>query len=140
MANINPQLLCLTSSLLVISFLFFLYFSDKNIYEIILAGLLIITIIISQLFWNNPVKYSTIHKIDGIVAKMSLVLFIGYIAIYKKMDTIFFYLSLIMINWTIFYFLLSDFYSRKQWCCNNHILYHGMSHIFCVVASIFAFV
>jgi len=135
----KPQILRITNSLLLLSFLFFLQFSEKNICEIILAGCLVITIIVSQLFWKNPIKHSTIHRIDGIVAKISLVLFIGYVTFYKKIDSMLFYLFLIIMVWMIYFFLLSDFNSRKEWCCNNHILYHGMSHIFCFAGSLFAF-
>jgi len=136
----KPQILRLTNSLLLLSFLFFLQFSEKNIYEIILAGCLVITIIVSQLFWNNPIKHSTIHRIDGIVAKISLGLFFGYITLYKKIDTMLFYLFLIIMVWVVYFFFLSDYHSRKQWCCNHHIIYHGMSHIFCFTGSLFAFV
>ena len=135
----KPQILRLTNSLLALSFLFFLQVSEKNIWEIILGIFLIITIIVSQLFWANPVRYSTIHKIDGIVAKIVLVLFIGYVTFYKKIDSSLFYAFLLLIVWMIFFFLLSDFNSRKEWCCNKHILYHGMSHIFCFASSLFAF-
>jgi hypothetical protein len=143
MSNKNimkPQILRLTNSLLLLSFLFFLQFSEKNIYEIILAGCLVITIIVSQLFWANPIKHSTIHRIDGIVAKISLILFIVYVTFYKKIDAMLFYLFLIIMVWMVYFFLLSDFNSRKEWCCNNHILYHGMSHLFCFAGSLFAFV
>lgn len=136
---INLQLLRLTNSLLALSFLFFYQVSNKNIYEIILAGCLIVTIILSQLFWANPIRFSIIHKMDGIVAKLALSLFIGYVVFVKKMDIILFYLFLILIVWMIFFFLLSDFNSRKEWCCNNHILYHAISHIFCFAGSLFAF-
>lgn len=135
----KPQLLCITNSLLALSFLFFLQVSEKNIWEMILGGYLIITIVISQLFWANPIKFSIIHRIDGIVAKIALVLFIGYVSFLKKIDIILFYLFLIIMIWMIFFFLLSDINSRKEWCCNKHILYHGMSHIFCFAGSLFAF-
>jgi len=138
--NISPQILRITNSLLVISFLFFLQFSEKNIWEIMLGGYLVITIIVSQIFWTNPVRYSTIHRIDGIVAKISLFIFIVYVTVYKKIDAALFYLFLIIMVWMVYFFFLSDTNSRKQWCCNNHILYHGMSHIFCFVGSLFAFV
>lgn len=137
--NIPPQILRITNSLIIISCLFFLQFSDKNIWENILAGSLIVTIIASQLFWANPVRYSAIHRIDGIVAKITVLSFIGYITFYKKIDIILLYLFMILIVWTMYFFFLSNFYSQKQWCCNKHILYHGMSHILCFVCSLIAF-
>jgi hypothetical protein len=137
--NIPPQILRITNSLIIISFLFFLQFSDKNIGENILAGSLVITIIVSQLFWANPVRYSAIHRIDSVVAKISVSVFIVYTAFCKKIDPILLYLFLILVVWMMYFFLLSNFYSNKQWCCNKHILYHGMSHILCFVCSLIAF-
>jgi hypothetical protein len=137
--NIPPQILRITNSLIIISFLFFLQFSEKNMWEKILAGCSIIILISSQLFWANPVRYSTIHRIDGIVAKITVLSFIGYVTFYKKIDPILLYLFMILVVWMMYFFLLSNFYSNKEWCCNKHILYHGMSHIFCFICSLFAF-
>ena len=137
--NIPPQILRITNSLIIISFLFFLQFSDKNIGEKILAGCSIILVISSQLFWANPVRYSVIHRIDRIVAKITVLSFFGYITFCKKIDPILLYLFLILVVWMMYFFLLSNFYSNKEWCCNKHILYHGMSHIFCFICSLFAF-
>ena len=51
----NPYLLF--SSLFVLLPLSFFYFKmNKNNYEYILANLLIINIILSLLFWYNPIK------------------------------------------------------------------------------------
>lgn len=67
---IQPQLLRITNGLLVLSYIFFLQFSDKPAMEYILSICLLITICVSQIFWNNPVRYSIIHKIDGVIAKL----------------------------------------------------------------------
>jgi hypothetical protein len=136
---LSPQVLRITNSLIIVSLLFFLQFSEKNRWENILAVCLVTTLIVSQIFWNNPVRYSIIHRIDGIVAKISVSLFIGYTTFYKKIDPILLYLFLILITWMMYFFLLSNFHSQKEWCCNSHILYHGIAHIFCFACSLFAF-
>ena len=51
--------------------------------EYLLVCFLIITIVFSQLFWNNPIKLSKIHKIDAIIAKIVILSFILYTIIYK---------------------------------------------------------
>jgi hypothetical protein len=66
--------LCYTNLLLIVSLFYFLFntqeVKEKPFLEYILASFLIITIIFSQLFWNNPIKQSKIHKIDAIIAKI----------------------------------------------------------------------
>ena len=63
-----------TNLLLIVSLFYFLFTTqevkEKPFLEYILASFLIITIIFSQLFWNNPIKQSKIHKIDAIIAKI----------------------------------------------------------------------
>ena len=62
----NHKYLCYTNLLLIVSFLYFLFniqeVKDKPLVEYLLASFLIITIIFSQLFWNNPIKQSKIQK------------------------------------------------------------------------------
>jgi phosphatidylserine synthase len=134
-----PQVLRITNGLLVLSYIFFLQFSDKPAMEYILSICLLITIGASQLFWNNPVRYSIIHKIDGVIAKVSILLFIGYVLCYKKMDISMTYTFLLIITWMIYFFILSNYYSSREWCCDKHIIYHGMSHILCFAGSLYAF-
>ena len=90
--------------------LFNLYFFSKNSnIEFILSLLLIITIIASQFFWNNPVKDSIIHKIDAIIAKIVILLFILYTIIYKFKFSYLFILLAILVS---FYF--SNYYSKQE--------------------------
>ena len=39
----------------------------------------------------------------------------------------------------IVFFILSNHYSTREWCCYKHIIYHGMSHILCFAGSLYAF-
>jgi hypothetical protein len=151
----NHKYLCYTSLLLIISLFYFVFTrhtegiyaragscqkskllqKTKTInFEYILALFLIPTIICSQLFWNNPIKKSKIHKIDAIVARISIFSFILYTILYKFK---FHYLFVLTAAFMSFYF--SNYYSNKEWCSNYHLFYHGLLHIFCFISTFYAF-
>ena len=138
--TIGPYHLQITSSVLLLSFLFFIYYSSKNILEITLAILLLCSFVFSQLFWKNPIQYSNIHKIDAFLAKIAIISFILYTLIYKKLDTILLVLYLCLIFLVLYSFYLSNKFSNKEWCCSSHLFYHGISHIVCGLASLCAFI
>jgi hypothetical protein len=134
--NTNHKYLCYTNLLLVISIFYFLYnrHKIKSIIEYILAFFLIIIIIFSQLFWNNPIKSSCIHKIDAIIAKIGIISFISYTIIKK------FKFSFIPILLAIFIAsYLSNYYSKQLWCSNKHLISHGSLHILCFIATFYTF-
>jgi hypothetical protein len=137
--NKNHRYLCYTNLLLIISLFYFIFNNKvgKHKYlwfEYILVFLLVITIIFSQIFWRNPVKQSKIHKIDAIIAKITIFSFIFYTILYKF---IFSYLFVLFIISICFYY--SNYYSNKKWCCNKHLFFHGLLHIFCFIATFYAF-
>ena len=104
------------------------------IVEYILVILLIITIIFSQMFWGNPIKNSRIHKLDAIVAKIVMISFAIYTIKYKfKISFIFILLAILILSY------FSNYYSNKEWCSNKHLLYHGLLHICCFLATIYTF-
>jgi len=134
----NHKYLCYTNILLILSILFFMYKTTKetqpNQVETVLATSLVGTIVFSQLFWNNPIKHSIIHKIDAIIAKIVITSFILYTLIYKYRFTYLLVLSAIAVS---FYF--SNHYSSQEWCSNKHLCCHASLHIFCFVATFYAF-
>lgn len=131
----NYNFLCFTNLLLLYSIFYFFYNNKKYIlFEYILVSLLPFTVLFSQLFWYNPVRNSLIHKIDAIIAKLVISSFILYTLIYKFN---FSYLIILTIIFTSFYY--SNNYSSKNWCCNNHLFYHGLLHIFCFISTFYAF-
>jgi hypothetical protein len=134
----NHKYLCYTILLLLISIFYFLYkiydLPELPILEMILACFLIITIVFSQLFWNNPIQHSMIHKIDAIIAKIVIFLFILYTLIYKFKFSFLLVLLFICIS-----FYYSNKYSNQEWCCNEHLCCHGMLHIFCFIATLYTF-
>ena len=72
-----------TNLLLVISLFYFLFKKEKPFTEYILAPMIVLIIITSQLFWDNPIKHSQIHITDAIIAKIVVVSFIFYTILYK---------------------------------------------------------
>jgi uncharacterized membrane protein YgaE (UPF0421/DUF939 family) len=131
--NIQPHYLQYTNLLLVISLLYGL-FNINSFFEYILVLFLILTILCSQLFWSHPVRHSTIHKIDAIVAKIVIFSFILYTLRYKFKIS---YLGVLLAIFGSFY--LSHHYSSQEWCSNQHLCCHGCMHIFCFIATFYAF-
>ena len=135
----NHKYLRYTNLLLLISFFYFLFITQKlnnnpSWLEYVLASFLIITIVFSQLFWSNPIKQSNIHKIDAIIAKIVIFSFILYTLLYKFKYS---YLLVLLAIALSFYF--SNHYSTKEWCSNKHLCCHGCLHIFCFLATFYAF-
>jgi Ca2+/Na+ antiporter len=138
--HIRPQYLQLTSSLLLVTFAFFLFNSKKNICEIVLASLLLLTFILSQLFWSNPIRYSKIHKLDAIIAKFTLISFILYVFLFKQLSFLHFNLFLLLLCFMFYFFYYSHCHSCKEWCSNFHLYYHGLAHICCCITALYAFI
>jgi hypothetical protein len=130
------QYLCYTNQLLIVSLLYFLFNKQKTTawMEYVLASLLVITILFSQLFWKNPIKQSVIHRIDAIVAKISIFSFVLYTLIYKFKYS--FLLVLFAFSISAYY---SHLYSSQEWCCDKHLFSHGCLHIICFIATFYAF-
>jgi hypothetical protein len=129
-----------TNSLMVLSLLFFYCKPDKNIHEILLSGCLIIQIIFAQWFWCNPIQHSIIHRIDACLAKITISYSIIYTAYIKSLSYFSLTSYIAVLGIMSFHFYNSHIYSSKSWCCENHIYYHGLAHIFAFVASIYTFI
>ena len=143
--NMNPlpasdqhKYLCYTNLLLVISILYFLcnikHLKTNKIIESVLAFFLVVTIILSQRFWTNPIKGSLVHRIDAMNAKVVILSCSLYTLIYKFSFQFCFILCLIVAS---AYF--SNYYSMQEWCCNRHLCCHGLMHIFCFFALFYTF-
>jgi len=129
-----------TSNLIFVSYVYFLEHSRKNRCEMVLGLSLLLLFLCSKLFWNHPVRYSWIHWLDGVVAKLVIGGFIIYTLLCKKMN----FYSLCCYWWLLIgiamSFYMSNYYSSKIWCCMLHIFYHGLLHICCFCASLYAFI
>jgi hypothetical protein len=128
--NINPC--TFTSAFGIIPLSAFYLKQNKNIYEYGLAGLLINNILLTILFWRNPIKHSIMHKVDAFFSRFSLVFFTIYIVFAKKLSFIACYFILFSIGMGLFYG--SNKESCKHWCSKNHILYHMCFHLFICLA------
>lgn len=109
--------------------------STVPIQEYVLAALLFATIGTSQWFWSDPEKGSLQHKIDGIVAKLTIGSFILYTILCKSPVALYYlWLSLFLI--TAF---ASHYFSSREWLSWSHIVAHGKMHLICTIAAWYAF-
>jgi hypothetical protein len=134
-----PQYLFVTSLLMLLPVLFFANKSKKPIEEIILAGCLLTCACLSSAFWINPVENSMIHYYDGIIAKISVVLFSIYVLFVKEIAVQWKALYLLILSIVIFMFYESTKHSSQQWCSQKHILCHVIFHIFIIYGAMIAF-
>ena len=130
------QFLRLTNATMFLSLLYFYFFTDKNVCELILATMLVMSIVTSQIFWSNPVKGSDIHICDAILAKLTIFSFIIYT--FWKQGFLWSYMFVLCCVAVSFYY--SNLYSSMEWCSNEHIKSHGLLHYFCFMATFFAFI
>jgi hypothetical protein len=134
--------LCISISLLFTSFLYFLLFSDKNGGECFLASLMILLFITSESFWYNPVRYSTLHRIDAALAKVTIFFFFLYTVLVKATLSN----PCLLIQYSIVLAIilgsaaLSEYYSQKQWLSDQHVFFHGLLHVSCFAGTFFAFI
>jgi hypothetical protein len=91
-----------------------------------LATLLILNIILSLLFWSNPIQHSFIHTIDAIFAKISYVCFTVYI-LCNDMPLPFklLFVSILLLSALLFYY--SHVHS-VEWGSPEHVMFHSMFH------------
>lgn len=66
--------------------------------------------------------------------KIVILFFIMYTLLYKFK---FGYLLVLFVISISFYF--SDKYSNQEWCCNKHLFWHGLLHVFCFFGTFYAF-
>jgi hypothetical protein len=138
--NTDGFVLSITSLFLFFPIIVFIYKDDNNLYETLLALLLFINILLSSLFWSNPIQNSVIHFYDGIFGKISYFLFTIYILFVKQVDYRFklAFLGILIVSLTLFY--QSNEHSKKKWCSKNHLLCHSIFHILIGIGSSIAFV
>jgi hypothetical protein len=135
----NGFYLSTTTLFLLFPIIIFLYNNKQTIWEIILAFLLITNIILSFLFWSNPIEKSLIHFYDGVFAKISYILFPIYILFIKdityKIKLAF--LMILFVSSIMFYY--SNINSKKNWCSSMHLICHSIFHFLISIGSSIAF-
>lgn len=136
---LKPHYLCITSGLFFIPLILYLLGNDKSLEKNILAAVLFLCLLLSQLFWYNPVRGSFIHRFDTLVAKLSAVLVTIYILFYKKISGYKLFLYLLLGIFTIYAVYKSHYYSSKEWSCDEHLLNHSLIHIAALFAMLYVF-
>jgi hypothetical protein len=126
---LKPHYLCITSGLFSIGLIIYFLSNDKNLEKNILAAVLFLCLLLSQLFWYNPLRGSLIHKMDTIVAKLTAFLITIYILFYKKTSGYILFLYLLLGIFTTYAVYKSHYYSTKEWCCDDHLFNHSLIHI-----------
>ena len=129
----------ITNITLLGSIVYFCAFSQKLLQDYILAFLLVLSVITSQLFWINPGRGTVIHRIDSVIAKFVIGSFIIY-TLSHKLNTIVLFISywLLLIGIAISFYY-SSYYSTRKWCSEKHIRSHAWLHILCFLATVYAF-
>ena len=148
---ITHRHLCITGGMPIFPLLYYLAQPASNIYETILAGWLTTSIVFAHLFWSgtqddhhvwhNPVRGCLIHRIDGVIAKITIASFVSYTLFMKEGLSLPMRVSYIVfvsgIGITAWY---SNVESTKEWCSQRHLWIHGGMHLFCCVSAFYAFV
>ena len=133
------MILLYTNLLLVLSLLYFYCNSTKNWIECVLAVLLVAIILSSQIFWRNPIRGTSVHIIDAIIAKVCILSFIAYTIAFKlQYDDIAIVYGILLLG-IVVSAGLSNYFSNKRWCSPSHIHSHAFLHYFCFIATFFAF-
>lgn len=135
----KPQYLCITSGLFSISLIIYFLTKNKNIEKNILGFSLFLCFIFSQLFWYNPIEHSLNHKIDSNIAKINVFLFVVFLLSYKNLSLSVRFLYILLGILSIIAFYRSDYFSRKEWCCDDHLINHGLLHIAGFFGSLYVF-
>jgi hypothetical protein len=135
--KVHPTLV--SSLFLLIPICIFLYKNKKNIWETILASLLVINIILSILFWSNPEEKSRIHFYDSIFAKISYILFPIYILFIKEINYQMKLLFLIIYLLSSIMIYYSNVHSTNEWCCQEHLHCHAIFHVLISLGCSIAF-
>ena len=132
--------LSITTLFLLFPIIIFLYNKNKTNWETILALLLLINIIISFLFWTISIENSLIHFYDGILAKISYILFTIYILFIKDITYKIKLLFLIISFLSSIMFYYSNINSKKNWCSRAHLICHSIFHFLISVGCCIAFI
>ena len=128
------------STLFLLFPLIIFIFNKKNNYEIFLSLLLLTNIILSFLFWSNPVKNNIIHFYDGLFGKISFLIFSIYIIFIKNINYKIKLLFIIILIFSLIMFYYSNYYSKNKWCSKKHLFYHSIFHYLISCGCCIAFI
>jgi len=134
------MVLYVSALFLLLPITIFMYSNKTNIYESFLVALLTINIILSLLFWTNPIKHSYMHFYDALFARISFIAFSVYILFIKDIEYQIKFLFLIILFSSFIMIYYSNKHSKQNWCSNNHIGCHAIFHFLISIGCCFAFI
>jgi hypothetical protein len=133
-------LLQLSAATLLLPVAYFLLNTrTKTAKQYALATALIAVFTSSQIFWRNPVKNSTMHRIDAFIAKTTVVGFIAYTLAYSlcKITLVIPYAAVMVAIGTAAF--VGHQYSSKTWCSSEHVYSHALLHVIGAIGATYAF-
>jgi hypothetical protein len=137
----NYKILVFSSSFFLLPILHILLFVPQpNLIETYLSCFLLGNAVFSVLFWHNPIKRSCIHRIDGALARLSLLAVFIYIVFIKEIDPLYTYLFFGLVVLFLALAKVSNTFSRRDWCSESHILNHFFMHMVGISGSYIAFI
>ena len=97
-----------------------------------LKALLFMNSSLSVLFWANPVQHSTIHKIDRLVARSTVISFMVYNILKNRKTLVIFFMCVTLVLFSLY---LSNHFSIgiNQWGSKEHVFAHGFAHVFGII-------
>ena len=136
----NSFYLSVTSLFFLLPIIIFLRNNKKTIFENILASMLLTNVILSFLFWTNPIENSLVHFYDGILAKISYIVFPIYILFVKNVGNTIKLIFLMVYFLSALMFYYSNNNSKKNWCSKQHVICHSIFHFLVSVGCCIAFI
>jgi hypothetical protein len=135
----QPYDLILTTLFLCLPLLLFVNKTNPPLVEVGLSILLSFNIVLSLLFWSNPIEHSECHVYDALLAKLSYLLFTTYILCIKQISIFLklLFASILLVAFTLFYH--GHVHSRENWCSSPHLFYHSIFHFCSGIGCSFAF-
>lgn len=174
----KTYILCITATLLSVPFIFYMNNVVRDVVmddldersfqiEDLLAAVLFLAIYAAQWFWSNPVQHGFAHRVDGVVAKITIAAFFLYyisnytvfqkkkIEISESITGLFsgeggdsqrhvcisiMHLLFVLLFLLIVFAAMSHWSSSKEWCSDSHIFWHGGLHLIGSWTAIYAFI
>jgi hypothetical protein len=93
---------------------------------------------VSYWFWSNPVQNGISHNVDGIIAKITICVFLFYVLVYKELGRDFVCIGFILL--LVFFAVMSHRASSEEWCGREHLFYHGGMHLVATSSAMYAFI
>uniref|UniRef100_A0A6C0BB42 Uncharacterized protein n=1 Tax=viral metagenome TaxID=1070528 RepID=A0A6C0BB42_9ZZZZ len=131
--------LSFTTLFLLFPIIIYINNPKKTVSETILAFLLFANISFSFFFWLYPTQNSIIHLYDGVLAKISYIVFFIYILFIKEIKYKFKLLFLMIFLFSAGMFYYSNHYSKESWCSKQHLVCHSLFHLLISIGSAIAF-